>query len=180
PPPQVPAHTASVAPPVVAGGGRGMASYSPPITPAPASYNPPPGPATYTPASYNPAPGPEITGSVTAPASVVRKPTSSGQWSWDGGTAVTVAQGETVDSIAHRHGVPVAVIMEANNLASPNSIQTGQRLVLPRYGSSAAPPAPAVPPPSHATAPVTAPVLASVASKPAPAVAASASPHAAG
>ena len=58
---------------------------------------------------------------------MVRKPTSSGQWSWDGGTAITVAPGETVDSIAHRHGVPVAVIMEANNLASPNAIQAGQR-----------------------------------------------------
>jgi murein DD-endopeptidase MepM/ murein hydrolase activator NlpD len=205
PPPQSPARAAPVASAVVAGGGSGMASYNPPAAPyapppaAPAPYNPPPAPATYnpaanppaytsaayspaaySPASNNPAPSPEITGSVAAPASVMRKPTSSGQWSWDGGTAVTVAPGETVDSIARRHGVPVAVIMEANNLASPNALQAGQRLVIPRYGSSAAAPAPAVPPPSHATAPVTAPVLASVASKPAPAVAASASPHAAG
>ena len=167
PPPQAPS-------PVVAGGGRGMASYSPPITPAPASYNPPPGPATYAPASYNPAPGPEITGSVTAPASVVRKPTSSGQWSWDGGTAITVAPGETVDSIARRHGVPVAVIMEANNLASPNAIQAGQRLVIPRYVSPAAA-ATGVSPSPHLTAPA-APATA----KPAPAPTASASPHAAG
>src|SRR5260370_9995534 len=65
--------------------------------------------------------GPESTGSVVAPASVVRKPTSSGQWSWDGGTAITVAPGETVDGIARRHGVPVAVIREANNLASPHA-----------------------------------------------------------
>jgi murein DD-endopeptidase MepM/ murein hydrolase activator NlpD len=172
PPPQSPAHTASAASPVVAGGGRGMASYSPPIAP----YNPPATPANYnpspSPAAHDPAPGPEITGSVTAPASVVRKPTSSGQWTWDGGIAITVAPGETVDSIARRHGVPVAVIMEANKLASPNAIQAGQRLVIPRYVASAAV-ATGVSPTPHLTAP-TAPAVA----KPAPASTASASPHA--
>jgi murein DD-endopeptidase MepM/ murein hydrolase activator NlpD len=100
---------------------------------------------------------------------VVRKPTSSGQWSWDGGTAITVAPGETIDGIARRHGVPVAVIREANNLASPNAIQAGQRLVIPRYGSSAAAPA-TIPPSSHATAPA--------APKPAPALTAGAGPRA--
>jgi murein DD-endopeptidase MepM/ murein hydrolase activator NlpD len=109
----------------------------------------------------------------------VRKPTSSGQWSWDGGTATTVAPGETVDSIARRHGVPVAIIMEANNLASPNAIQAGQRLVIPRYGSSGAGAA-AVPPAPHLTAPA-APAVAA-APKPAPVstATATASPHAAG
>jgi murein DD-endopeptidase MepM/ murein hydrolase activator NlpD len=161
PPPQSP----PVASGVVAGGGRGMASYSPPVAP----YSPPAASAT-----YNPASGPEITGSVMAPASVVRKPTSSGQWSWDGGTAITVAPGETLDSIARRHGVPVTVIMEANNLASPNAIQAGQRLVIPRYGSSAAV-ATGVPPSPHLTAPA-----APAAPKPAPVSTVSASPHAAG
>jgi murein DD-endopeptidase MepM/ murein hydrolase activator NlpD len=181
--------------PVVAGGGRGMASYAPPVAPynpppaapatyyppsAPAPYNPPPSPAAYSPAAYspaayNPAPGPEITGSVAAPPSVVRKPTSSGQWSWDGGTAVTVAPGETVDSIARRHGVPPAVIMEANNLSSPNALQAGQRLVIPRYNSSGPAPAPAPPPIRAATL---APAPAPTPPKPAPVVTASASPHA--
>jgi murein DD-endopeptidase MepM/ murein hydrolase activator NlpD len=112
----------------------------------------------------------------------MRKPTLSGQWSWDGGTAITVAPGETVDSIARRHGVPVAVIMEANNLASPNAIQAGQRLVIPRYGSSAA--VAGVPPSPHLTAPAAPAVAAAptvaAAPKPAPVSTASASPHAAG
>jgi murein DD-endopeptidase MepM/ murein hydrolase activator NlpD len=115
-----------------------------------------------------------MTGSVTAPASVVRKPTSSGQWNWDGGTAITVAPGETVDSIARRHGVPVAVIMEANNLASPNAIQAGQRLVIPRYASPPAVVAEVSPAP-HLSA-----SAAPAAAKPAPAATASAGPHAAG
>ena len=29
-------------------------------------------------------------------------------WSWDGGTAIVVAQGETLDTISRRHGVPAA------------------------------------------------------------------------
>jgi murein DD-endopeptidase MepM/ murein hydrolase activator NlpD len=166
-----------------------MASYAPPVAPynpppaapatyyppAPAPYNPQPSPAAYSPAAYNPAPynpAPEVTGSVP---SVVRKPTSSGQWSWDGGTAITVAPGETVDSIARRHSIPPAVIMEANNLSSPNAIQAGQRLVIPRYNSSASAPAPA-PPRVAALSPVAAPAP----PKPAPVVTASASPHAAG
>jgi murein DD-endopeptidase MepM/ murein hydrolase activator NlpD len=178
-----------------------MASYSPPVAPynpppaapatyypppAPAPYNPPPSPAAYSPAAYSPAPykpapAPEVTGSVAAPPSVVRKPSSSGQWSWDGGTAITVAPGETVDSIARRHGVPPAIIMQANNLSSLNTIQAGQRLVIPRYNSSVSASAPApAPPPTRAAVAALPPVAAPSKSKPAPVVTASAGPHAAG
>jgi murein DD-endopeptidase MepM/ murein hydrolase activator NlpD len=153
------------------------ATYNPP--PSPAAYNPPPSPAAYNPAAYspatyspppyNPAPGPEFTGSVAPPPSVLRKPTSAGQWSWDGGIAVTVAPGETVESISRRHGVPVAVIMEANKLASPNAIQAGQRLVIPRYSS-----------PAVATAPQPSRLTAPAAPRPVPPVTASAAPRAAG
>jgi murein DD-endopeptidase MepM/ murein hydrolase activator NlpD len=207
PPSQAPARAEPVASGVVAGGGRGMASYSPstapntpPATPATysppapaysspaaAAYNPPPSPtayspasispASYNPASYNPASSPEVTGSVAAPASVVRKAASSGQWSWDGGTAVTVAPGETVESIARRHGVPVGAVLEANNLASPNAIQAGQRLVIPRYIPSLAAPA-TVPTMTRAAEPA-APKLATTYA-PAYTAPASGSAHAAG
>jgi murein DD-endopeptidase MepM/ murein hydrolase activator NlpD len=171
-----------------------VASYSPPVA-APATYNPPPSqpaynpapapvaysPATYAPpppqaAPYNPAPTPEFTGSVAPPPSVVRKPTPSAQWSWEGGTPITVAPGETVDSIARRYGVPATVIMEVNRLPSANAIQAGQRLVIPRYGSSAAAaPAVAALPPSHPVAPPPPPAV-----KPVAPVVASVAPHAAG
>jgi murein DD-endopeptidase MepM/ murein hydrolase activator NlpD len=183
PPPQAPAASA-----VVAGGGRGMASYSPPVTSysPPAANNPAPAPVAYSPAtyapasapaSYNPAPTPEFTGSVAAPPSIVRKPAPSAQWSWEGGTPITVAPGETVDSIARRYGVPASVIMEANKLASANAIQAGQRLVIPRYASSAptAPAAaPAGAPPSHVLAPPAPPAV-----KPVSPVMASVAPRAA-
>jgi murein DD-endopeptidase MepM/ murein hydrolase activator NlpD len=167
-PPEAPARAEPVASGVVAGGGRGMASYNPSaVSYPPASY----APASYNPAPYNPAPSPEATGLIAAPASVVRsKAASSGQWSWDGGTAVTAAPGETVESIARRHGVPVGAVLAANNIASPNAIQAGQRLVIPRYIPSLA--APATVPPTHAAEPA-APKLAATAP-------ANASSHAAG
>ena len=62
-----------------------------------------------------------------ATGSVLRKPTTSGNWSWDGGTAVTVAAGETIDTIARRHGVPASVIMQANNITAPATLYPGQR-----------------------------------------------------
>jgi murein DD-endopeptidase MepM/ murein hydrolase activator NlpD len=117
PPP--PGASAPVAPAPEAGyvgGGRsmGMASYQP--TPAP------------TP-SPTPAP-PEITGSTT-----LRKPNSP--WSWEGGTAIIVAPGETIDVIAQRHGVPATVLIEANSLPPGAAVRPGQRLVIPRYVAGA-------------------------------------------
>ncbi len=67
--------------------------------------------------------------------SVVRKPAPA-NWSWDGGTAITVAPGENVDGIARRYGVPASVVMQANNITAPAVIYPGQRLVIPRYGKS--------------------------------------------
>jgi murein DD-endopeptidase MepM/ murein hydrolase activator NlpD len=98
------------------GGGRsmGMASYQPTYQPAP------------------PVP-PEVTGSA-AP----RKPASaSSPWSWEGGTAIIVAQGETIDVIAQRHNVPAAALVEANSLPPGAAIRPGQRLVIPRYTGAA-------------------------------------------
>jgi murein DD-endopeptidase MepM/ murein hydrolase activator NlpD len=109
----------------------------------------PPAAARKTVASNNSRAG-ESTGSV------LRKP--SGNWSWDGGTAITVTAGDSVDTIARRYGVPASVIMQANNIAAPATLQPGQRLVIPRYTSTrvatAPAPRPATPAPAaavHAT-----------------------------
>ena len=64
----------------------------------------------------------DITGSVPA-----APPKPAGHWTWDGGSPVTVGQGETVDTIARRHGVPASAIMQTNNLASPTAVRPGQR-----------------------------------------------------
>src|SRR5262249_31713734 len=60
-------------------------------------------------------------------------------WDWDGGTAVTVAPGDTIASIAHKHHVPASVIMQANGIRPGSLLPPGQRLVIPRYHRGAEP-----------------------------------------
>jgi murein DD-endopeptidase MepM/ murein hydrolase activator NlpD len=108
-------------------------SYSPP----PQNYSNPPQPGY--PQNYSNAPA-----SVpAAPAPVSRAPTPNYQeptgtvaaggenWRSEGGTAVTLKPGETVETLSRRYHVPVVAIMRANNLADASRIQPGQRIVIP-------------------------------------------------
>jgi murein DD-endopeptidase MepM/ murein hydrolase activator NlpD len=83
------------------------------------------------------SPVPEVTGAIATP-----KPATSGNWSRDGGTAITIAPGETIDTVARRYGVPASAIIQANNLAAPATIHSGQQLVIPRYQATRAPASP--------------------------------------
>ncbi len=136
---------ATAEPPGVSGGGRGMGSYQPPSTVgAVGSYQqasagggylslPQEGASSYQPGhmgsyqtgSYQAA-STEITGTTRpmAPPPV--------EWIWEGGTPVTVLPGETLEAIARRHNVPVAAVMQANNMSGP-AVHPGQHLVIPRY-----------------------------------------------
>lgn len=116
--------------------------------------------------SYPPAPAPSAAAGASAPG-----PVRSG-WSTAGGTAVTLRQGENIDTLALRYGVPRDALMRANNISDPYSLQPGQQVMIPTYVSAsaaaqanaaqqaAAPaPAPAVPPaPVAAAAPAPAPM----------------------
>jgi len=87
--------------------------------------------------SYSRSQG-DVTGSVRAPQRPARSaaiaPTSAkGKWHWDGGTAVTVAPGDSLETLAHRHGVPTAEIARANGFTSHTPLYPGQRVVIPRY-----------------------------------------------
>jgi murein DD-endopeptidase MepM/ murein hydrolase activator NlpD len=104
---------------------------SQPLPAPPATVAAAPAP-TYTRAAYTPSSGgypsnaqySDVTGS------------ASGHWTWNGGAPVTVGQGETVESIARKHGVPVAALMQTNGIREPGQIRPGQRLVIPRYVST--------------------------------------------
>ncbi len=98
------------------GGGSGMGSYNPPPAAQPA-----------------PAQRPEYTGSISPPP---RQAQPAQSWSWDGGTAVIVAQGETIDTISRRHHVPASAILQANNMSHAGLLQPGQRLVIPRLAAA--------------------------------------------
>ena len=74
--------------------------------------------------SYQPG-GAEVTGSLPA-----APPPPS--WTWEGGTPITLGAGENLETISHRYGVPVAAILEANNISNPGLVHPGERLVIPR------------------------------------------------
>lgn len=76
----------------------------------------------------------------TMPPAASAAPAPARPWDWDGGTAVTVAQGDTLDTLSRRFGVPAAAIMQANAITSPAAIRPGQRLVIPRYNHTASAP----------------------------------------
>jgi murein DD-endopeptidase MepM/ murein hydrolase activator NlpD len=65
--------------------------------------------------------------------------TGKREWDWNGGTAITVAPGDTIASIAHKHHVPAAAIMQANGIRPGSPLPPGQRLVIPRYHHGAEP-----------------------------------------
>jgi murein DD-endopeptidase MepM/ murein hydrolase activator NlpD len=80
-------------------------------------------------ASYQP--NSEVTGSLpAAPPPPV--------WTWEGGTPITVAPGETLEMISRQHGVPVSALMQANNITSPAMVHSGDHLVIPRRSPSTA------------------------------------------
>jgi lipoprotein NlpD len=60
----------------------------------------------------------------------------------------TVQRGETLFSIGRRYGVPWQQIAQANGIAAPYQIISGQKLTIPRPGSASAAPAPAPAPPA--------------------------------
>jgi LysM repeat protein len=71
-------------------------------------------------------------------SSASRTSTSAG-----GGTTYTVRRGDTLSSIAARHGTTVNAIVQANSLANPRLIYAGQRLRIPGGGGMASTSAPA-------------------------------------
>jgi murein DD-endopeptidase MepM/ murein hydrolase activator NlpD len=68
-----------------------------------------------------------------------------------------VAQGETMDSISRRHGVPAQAIMQANNMTHAAQLQPGQRLVIPRVQHQMGHTPPIAPPKTRVAGPPVAP-----------------------
>ncbi len=110
----------------MAGGSRGMAAYQPSAAPV-----------SPRPMVARPHLSPDVTGTV---ASSPRP--AGGSWTWEGGKPITVAQGDTVDAISRRYGVPPTAIMHANNITAQAALYPGQHLVIPRYVQTA----PSIPP----------------------------------
>jgi murein DD-endopeptidase MepM/ murein hydrolase activator NlpD len=80
-------------------------------------------------------------------------------WSAQGGTPVTLAEGETPETVANRYGVPAEVLVRVNGFSSASEVAPGTRLVIPVYRGRVA----------EAPKPSSAPRQVVQASKPAPA-----------
>jgi murein DD-endopeptidase MepM/ murein hydrolase activator NlpD len=95
----------------VSGGGRGLASYAPPVHPI------------------------ETTGTVP-PRSVaaVHGPAQ-------GATAIIVGTSDTLDILARRYNVAPAAILQANGYKGPRVLSPGQQLIIPRQAVAAPAPA---------------------------------------
>jgi murein DD-endopeptidase MepM/ murein hydrolase activator NlpD len=92
----------------VSGGGRGLASYSPPAHPI------------------------EATGTV-APRSVAATH-GFGQ----GGTTIIVGTSDTLEILSRRYNVSAAAIMQANGYKGPRALSPGQKLIIPHPAASVA------------------------------------------
>ncbi|MEM8812211.1 MAG: peptidoglycan DD-metalloendopeptidase family protein [Pseudomonadota bacterium] len=84
---------------------------------------------------------PIVTGSLPPAGTSEPAQRRGGGWSRTGGSIVTAGTGDTGNTLARRYGVPVSAILVANNMSDPNSIQPGQRVVIPTYVYSANNPA---------------------------------------
>src|ERR1700687_2845079 len=114
-PPPIAGPPSSAASAGAAAGGRGLASYSPPVHPL------------------------ETTGSV-APRSIAATH-GSGQ----GGTTIIVGTSDTLDTLARRYNVSPAAILQANGYKGPRALSPGQQLIIPRQTAAVAAPAVSAP-----------------------------------
>ncbi|MEA2836054.1 MAG: hypothetical protein QOD89_604 [Bradyrhizobium sp.] len=113
----------------VSGGGRGIASYSPP--------------------SRQPI---ETTGTV-APRSIAAT-RAPGR---EAGTTIIVGTSDTLETLSRRYNVTSAAILQANGYKGPRALQPGQQLIIPHQSATVAAPASAAPKAAVAAAPVSAP-----------------------
>jgi murein DD-endopeptidase MepM/ murein hydrolase activator NlpD len=100
----------------VSGGGRGLASYSPPARPQL-----------------------ETTGSI-APRSV-----AAAHGPGQSGTTIIVGTSDTLETLSRRYNVSPAAILQANGYKGPRTLSPGQQLIIPRQTASVAAAAPAAP-----------------------------------
>ena len=85
--------------------------------------------------SSQPLPPPQSAVALRNAAPVAVSGSAAG-WSAQGGTPIVVAEGETLDMISSRYGVPRAALISANGLSS-GAVAPGSRLTIPVYNASA-------------------------------------------
>jgi murein DD-endopeptidase MepM/ murein hydrolase activator NlpD len=106
---------------------------SPPSREVTGSVTPPP--QRHSAVQSQPLPPPPGSAPATRPAAPPPPKAASAPpgWNWNGGTAIIVQKGDTIDGLVARYGVPASAIADANNLPNGTALRPGQRLVIPKY-----------------------------------------------
>ncbi len=60
---------------------------------------------------------------------------SAAGWTAVGGSPVVVAQGENLDALSRRYGVPSSALLSANGLSSAADVKSGMHIVVPVYNA---------------------------------------------
>ncbi|WP_271201143.1 peptidoglycan DD-metalloendopeptidase family protein [Methylopila turkensis] len=82
---------------------------------------------------------PPTTGSIpSASRTAIARPapsvaSASSNWSAEGGSTVTLGQGDTIHTLSQRYGVPASAILQANGLQSASNVGPGSQVVIPVY-----------------------------------------------
>jgi murein DD-endopeptidase MepM/ murein hydrolase activator NlpD len=75
-------------------------------------------------------------GSATHTASLSKPQAVGGSaagWTASGGSPIVVADGETLDTVSGRYGVPASALLATNGLSSASEVKSGTHLVVPVY-----------------------------------------------
>jgi murein DD-endopeptidase MepM/ murein hydrolase activator NlpD len=88
----------------------------------------------------------ETTGSIEPGPVRSARGAAYGGWTSSGGVPITVGQGETVDVLSKRYGVPPAALLQTNGLTA-GDIRPGTNIVVPVYNAVATAPQTAAPRP---------------------------------
>lgn len=88
------------------------------------------------PAAQSPVPSPTSPRPVAA--AMPGSANSFGGWTAEGGSPITVAQGESAEVLARRYGIPLEALVRTNGFASASEVQPGTRLVVPVYSAALA------------------------------------------
>ena len=64
---------------------------------------------------------------------------SAAGWSVVGGSPIVVAQGDDVESLSRRYGVPSAALLKSNGLNSASQVRGGMHIIVPVYNAGDAP-----------------------------------------
>jgi len=83
-----------------------------------------------------PAPAPATTGAIAKPTTTQPITGFGDGWRAAGGSPIVVADGDTLDTISRRYGVPQSALLRVNGFAAASQVHSGVRLIVPVYDAT--------------------------------------------